>query len=239
MSSAEDTNLMTQQTASHFDFDRAAGSYDSWYDSTRGKMYDRFEKQAVDRLLAGVSKHGRVLEVGCGTGQWSRYFSDRGFEVTGIDISAEMIKIARQKYIPNSRFAIADGSSLPFDNESFDMAAAITVLEFATGPEKIISEMVRCVKKSKGVLIIGVLNKLNGYNQKSKNRPGSIMHSSANYFSPQQIRDLLSQFGTPKMRFTGFVPEKKWLLGLSYLYEYFGKIFNPQKGAFIAARVDL
>jgi len=41
------------------------------------------------------------------------------------------------------------------------------------------------------------------------------------------------------MRFTGFVPEKKWLLGLSYLYEYFGKIFNPQKGAFIAARVDL
>ncbi len=237
MSLAEDTNLMTQQAASHFDFDRIADSYDSWYNSARGKIYDRFEKQSVDRLLAGVSKHSRLLEVGCGTGQWSRYFSDKGFDVTGIDISSEMIKIAKQKYIPSSHFEIADGRNLPFEDESFDGAAAITVLEFTTEPEKIVSEMVRCVKK-KGVIIIGVLNALNRYNQKRKNKPSGV-YSSAHLFTPRQIQDLLGSYGIPKMRITGFVPEKDWMLGISTLWEHSGQLLRPQRGAFIVVRVDL
>jgi ubiquinone/menaquinone biosynthesis C-methylase UbiE len=238
MNLAEDTNLMAQQSVSHFDFDKAANNYDSWYDSARGAMYDRLEKQAIDNLLPNVTKHTRLLEVGCGTGHWSRYFSDKGFDITGIDISAEMIKIARQKQIPNSHFEITDGRNLAFKDESFDAAAAITVLEFTTEPEKIISEMVRCVKKSKGVLIIGVLNALSGYNQKRKNKLGSV-YSSTHLFTPQQIRDLLSQYGIPRMQTTGFVPEKDWLLGISLLWEHLGQLFCAQRGAFIVARVDL
>ncbi len=231
-------NLMMQQSASHFDFDQNANSYDNWYNSAKGAIYDKLEKQAIDRLLPDITKPTRLLEVGCGTGHWSRYFSDKGFEVTGIDISTEMIKIARQKQMPNNRFEIADGRNLPFEDEGFDVAAAITVLEFTTEPAKIISEMVRCVKKSKGVLIIGVLNALSGYNQKRKNKPGSV-YSSAHLFSPQQIRDLLSQYGIPRMQTIGFVPEKDWLLGISPLWEYLGQFLCPQRGAFIAARVDI
>jgi len=238
MNLAENTNFMPQKSASHFDFAQVASSYDSWYDSARGAMYDRLEKQAIDKLLADIAKQSRLLEVGCGTGHWSRYFSDKGFEVTGIDRSPEMIKIAGQKHIPNSRFEIADGRNLSFEDESFDVAAAITVLEFATEPERIISEMVRCVKKSKGALIIGVLNSLSGYNQKRKNKPGSV-YSSAHLFSPQQIQDLLSQYGTPRIQITGFVSEKEWLLGISPLWEHLGQFLCLQKGVFIAARVDL
>ena len=229
---------MAQQSTPHFDFDQIANRYDSWYSSARGAIYDRFEKRAIDKLLPDITKQGRLLEVGCGTSHWSRYFSDKGFDVTGIDTSAEMIKIARQRHIPNSRFEIAGGQDLPFEDGSFDVAAAITVLEFTTEPAKIISEMVRCVKKSKGILIIGVLNTLSGYNQKRKNKPGS-MHSSANFFSPQQIHDLLSKYGVPSMRTTGFVAAKDWLLGMSPLWEHLGQLFSSQKGAFIAARIDL
>jgi len=238
MSLAENTNFMTQQSASHFNFDQIANRYDRWYSSARGAIYDRVEKRAIDSLLADIAKQSRFLEVGCGTGHWSRYFSDKGFEVAGIDISSEMIKIARQKQIPNSRFEIADGRNLPFEDESFDVAVVITVLEFTSVPEKIISEMVRCVKKSKGVLIIGVLNALSGYNQKKKNK-SSNMYSSSHLFSPQQIRDLLSQYGIPRMRITGFVPEKEWLLGISPLWEHSGQLLCSQRGAFIAVRVDL
>jgi ubiquinone/menaquinone biosynthesis C-methylase UbiE len=237
MSLAENTNLMTQQSASHFDFDQIANRYDRWYSSARGAIYDRVEKRAIDSLLADI-KQSRFLEVGCGTGHWSRYFSDKGFEVAGIDISSEMIKIARQKQIPNSRFEIADGRNLPFEDESFDVAVVITVLEFTPEPEKIISEMVRCVKKSNGILIIGVLNVLSEYNQKRKNKLGSV-YSSANLFSPQQVRDILSKYGIPRMQITGFVPDKEWLLGISPLWEYLGRLLCPQKGAFIAVRVDL
>lgn len=238
MNLAEDTTFMLQQVASYFDFDRVADGYESWYNSARGTIYDRFEKQAIDRLLAGVSKHSRVLEVGCGTGQWSRYFSDKGFDVTGIDISSEMIRIARQKHIPNSRFEIADGRNLPFEDESFDGAAAITVLEFASETERIISEMIRCVKKSKGVLIIGVLNALSGYNKRRKSKSGSV-YSSAHLFTPRQIRNLLSQYGITRIQITGFVPEKNWMLGISTLWERLGQFLCPQKGAFIAARINL
>ncbi len=237
MNLAEDTTFMLQQVASYFDFDRVADGYDSWYNSAKGKIYDRFEKQAIDKLLAGVSKHSRVLEVGCGTGHWSEYLSYKDFNVTGIDVSAKMINIARQKHIRTGRFEIADGRNLPFEDESFDIAAAITVLEFTTEPEKIVSEMVRCVKK-KGVIIIGVLNALNRYNQKRKNKHSGV-YSSAHLFTPRQIQRLLGSYGIPRIQITGFVPEKDWMLGISTLWEHLGQFLCPQKGAFIAARINL
>lgn len=226
------------QPSSHYDFGQIASSYDSWYDTARGKMYDRFEKQAIGKLLPGHFNDSRLLEIGCGTGHWSSYFGDKGFEVTGIDVSAEMINIASQKRLPNSRFEIADGRNLAFENESFDAAVAITVLEFTTEPEKIVSEMVRCVKKSNGVLIVGILNVLSGYNQKRKNKSGSI-YSSSHLFSPQQIYKILNEYGKVELLTTGFLPEKDWLLWASPLWEYLGHIFYAQQGAFIAARVDL
>ena len=237
MSLAENT-FMIQESSSYFDFDLVAGRYDKWYDSARGAIYDRLEKQVIDGYLKDITIPARLLEVGCGTGHFSKYFSDRGFIITGVDISSEMIRIARQKQIPNSHFEIADGRCLPFENESFDVAVAITVLEFAAEPEKIISEMVRCVKKSKGILIIGFLNALSKYNQKRKNRPGSI-YSAAKYFSPQHTHKLLSRYGLPTIRITGFVPENKCLLSLSPLWEQLFKRLSPQTGAFIAAKVNL
>lgn len=221
-----------------YDFNHKAVYYDQWYQTRHGRIYDKVEKRTIDKILSKEKKGLAVLEVGCGTGHWSRYFSDKGSDVTGIDMSAEMIKIARQKNIPNSRFEVADGRNLPFEKESFDLAVAITVLEFTTEPDKIISEMVRCIKKSHGSLVIGVLNAQNKYNQKRKNEPGSV-YASANLFSTKQIYRILSAFGKVKLLTTGFIPPKEWLLGLSPLWELAGCFFCPHKGAFIAARLDL
>lgn len=238
MNLAEDTVIMTQQSTAQFDFDQIADSYDRWYDTAIGKRYDKLEKQAIDRMLTGVAKGSRVLEVGCGTGHWSRYFSDQGFEVTGIDLSARMIEVAKQKNIPNSHFEVADGRNLPFKDRSFDAAVAITALEFATDPKRIISEMVRCVKNTKGVIIIGVLNALNRYNQKRKNQQASV-YSVANLFSPQNVRALLSPYGMPRTQTVAFVPENNWLLTISPIWECIGQLFWPEKGAFIASRIVL
>jgi len=235
---AEVKGTLEHKQTPYYDFDRIAGCYDSWYDSTIGAIYDRLEKRTIGKLLSKERCSGKLLEVGCGTGHWSRYFSNKGFEVTGVDVSGEMIEIANQKHIPNSRFEVADGQNLPFAYESFDVAAAITALEFTSDPAKMLSEMARCVKKSEGVLIIGVLNALSGYNQKRKKISGSV-YSAANMFSPQQIRDLLSLYGISTIRTTGFVPENERLLGMSSLWEYLGQFLFTQRGAFIAARVDL
>jgi ubiquinone/menaquinone biosynthesis C-methylase UbiE len=49
-------------------------------------MYDRLEKKAFDKLIGNHNGGKQLLKVGCGTGHWSRYFSEKVFEVTGTDI---------------------------------------------------------------------------------------------------------------------------------------------------------
>ena len=62
----------------------------------------------VKRALAMASSHGKALDVGCGSGgRFVRLLQERGFEVTGIDASAEMINLA-QKNHPDSVFIQGD-----------------------------------------------------------------------------------------------------------------------------------
>ncbi|RKY12607.1 MAG: hypothetical protein DRP65_00690 [Planctomycetota bacterium] len=123
-----------------------------------------------------------------------------------------------------------------FDN-SFDVATAVTTLEFSENPEEIITEMARCVKP-KGRLLFGVLNSLSFYNQKRQNNTESV-YAYAQLFSPQQLKNLLEHYGTVRMRIAGFVLRNKWLIWLSPFWESLCRVVGSKKGAFIAAEVQL
>jgi len=228
---------MQKQPATTFDFEKTADSYDSWYNSATGAMYDRFEKKAFDKLLQTNNQGKQLLEAGCGTGHWSEYFSSKGFEVTGIDVSENMIKKANEKDIPNCRFQLADGQSLSFVDNSFDIAVAVTTIEFAEEPEKMISEMARCVKPG-GKLLFGVLNSLSSCNRKREKRAESV-YAHAKLFSPEQLKTLLERFGTVRITTAGFVPQNKWFIWSSPLWEFLSRITKSDKGIFIAAEVQL
>lgn len=124
MNLAEDTNFMLQQSASYFNFDEAANSYDSWCADRRGAMYDRLEKKLIANFLPTETEGKKLLEIGCGTGHWSRFFSQCGFEITGLDISERMVNTALQKGIPDVSFHMGDGHLLPFQDSTFDLTAA-------------------------------------------------------------------------------------------------------------------
>ena len=230
-------DLMAELTSSRFDFDRIAPRYDAWYRTPRGMMYDRLEKRAMDRLLPPPSSGGRLLEVGCGTGHWSEYFLQRGFEVRGVDVSEPMVTIARQRKIA-ADFGVADAMRLPLADESFDVAAAITVLEFVTDASRVVSEMARCVRKNGGTLIIGALNRLSANNQR-KQRQANSMYASARMLSPSEMDALLTPFGEPTVRVAGFVPQTDRTVWLSPLLEWIGGLTRGERGAFLAARVVL
>jgi ubiquinone/menaquinone biosynthesis C-methylase UbiE len=221
-----------------FKFDNVADRYDRWYDTPRGAVYDRFEKKAIDKLLRDHTEGKRLLEVGCGTGHWSRFFSKKGYKITGIDISERMVRIAKNKSIAHSSFHVMDGHSMSFTDNSFDIAVAITTLEFAADPEAMIAEMARCVRKPGGKLLFGVLNALSEHNQKRKNEAGSL-YSSAALFTPEQLKGLLEPMGQMQMIITGFVPRHGWLLVLAPFFELAGRFVKSQLGAFIAAKVQL
>ena len=201
-------------------------------------MYDRLERVAVDRLLPLAPPGGKLLEIGCGTGHWSEYFAGKGFAVTGVDISERMIAVARQRNVTGGTFDVADAERLPFPDGSFDVVAAITVLEFTADPTRVVSEMTRCVKKGGGMLILGVLNRLSGYNQRRKRRAAG-MYAPATLFSPADLKTLLVPSGEPTILVAGFVPRWDSLVWLSPLLERIGRLTGNKHGAFLAAKVVL
>jgi len=237
MPSAERRLQINESKASRFDFDLLAGSYDNWYAGRRGAMYDRLEKKLIADFLSAEAEGKKLLEVGCGTGHWSRFFSECGFEVTGLDISERMINAALQKGIANTSFQIADGHLLPFANDSFDLTAAITTLEFVRNAETVLREMIRCTRKP-GRILLGVLNRLSKVNRQRQDRAESP-YAAARLFSPVELKQFLQPYGRVEIAVAGFVPAQSWLISFTPWFERIAGMFGSQKGAFIAALLKL
>ncbi|MFA5333541.1 MAG: methyltransferase domain-containing protein [Candidatus Nanoarchaeia archaeon] len=64
-------------------------------------------------------KGKKVIDIGCGPGRDSKYLSNKGFELTGIDLTNNFLKIAKNK-VPAANFYRMDMRQLSFRNESFD-----------------------------------------------------------------------------------------------------------------------
>jgi len=80
---------------------------------------------AIARLAEANSVRGRVLDVGCGTGENALYLASRGFDVTGVDISPEAIRRATAKSAERGipvHFEVADVLDLTGRAEAFDTA---------------------------------------------------------------------------------------------------------------------
>jgi ubiquinone/menaquinone biosynthesis C-methylase UbiE len=227
-----------KEIQSKFDFDAIVDGYDLWYRSTEGAMYDLLEKKVISKYLPRNIQRMKLLEIGCGTGHWSQFFSEYGFEVTGVDVSERMIKIAQNKDVPNASFQIADGQSLPFGDGSFDVTAAITTLEFVNNAEAVVHEMARCTRKPAGQLLIGVLNALAMFNRNRQQDPESL-YAKARLFSPRQLKRFLEPYGQTNITTAVFVPFQKRFLSLSPLIDTVGRLLHLPYGVFIAAEVRL
>ena len=222
---------------SMFDFDTVADKYDQWYETAEGAMYDRLEKRAIARYLSGKREGRKLLEIGCGTGHWSRFFSEYGLEVTGVDVSEGMINVAQSKGIPNTSFEIADGHSLPYSDDTFDITAAVTTLEFARDAKSVVREMVRCTRRP-GRILLGVLNGLSKVNRQRANSPEGP-YAAARLFSPVELKEFLEPFGQVEITVGSFVPTQSWLMPFAPWFDRIAGMFKSQKGAFIAAALTL
>lgn len=69
----------------------------------------------------------RVADLGCGTGTLALLLTEEGFEVTGVDVSPEMVRRARAK-VPAVTFVEADASAPPLDPASYDVVLSRHVL---------------------------------------------------------------------------------------------------------------
>jgi ubiquinone/menaquinone biosynthesis C-methylase UbiE len=140
-------------------FDNEAKGYDLWFRTKLGSLVDKVETDLVMSFITDDQKL-RILDYGCGTGNYSFKLFNLGHNLTGYDISENMLAEAKQKAKidgNNIDFILGDGKKLPFEDDSFDMAVSVTAIEFIENVNLAVSEIRRVVRPG-GKIIIGTIN---------------------------------------------------------------------------------
>ncbi len=92
-----------------------------WFDEHRSR--DLFEKPWLDKAIALVPLKAEVLDLGCGMGEpIIPYFISKGFSVTGVDGSEQLLEMARARF-QNVEFVLSDMRLLKL-NKKFDLIIA-------------------------------------------------------------------------------------------------------------------
>ncbi len=81
----------------------------------------------INQFLSYMSKRGTILDVGCGPGRDAKTFTDKGYTVVGIDLSDNLLEIARGQ-APKAQFINMDIRDMDFDKDSFDGIWAMSSL---------------------------------------------------------------------------------------------------------------
>jgi UDP-N-acetylmuramoyl-L-alanyl-D-glutamate--2,6-diaminopimelate ligase len=102
-------------------YDLLAPEYEDWAlaQGAYARNVDPAWEEEFRRLLHAVAAlpPGKVLDVACGTGIFTRHLHG---EVVGLDQSEAMVEVARRR-CPDARFVAGDALDLPFENDSFDL----------------------------------------------------------------------------------------------------------------------
>lgn len=173
---------------------------------------DQYHFEKLHHLLRLVDfnayRDKAVLEVGCGAGVDLARFAKGGARVTGVDLAASAIELARANFSQQGlvgEFKVADGEHLPFDDNTFDVVYAHGVVQYTANPQRLVEEC-RRVLKPNGRAIFQVYNRISWLNALSKLMKVGLEHDDAPVllkFSAGEFRRLLSGF-----RDVRIVPER-------------------------------
>jgi SAM-dependent methyltransferase len=123
-----------------------------WYDEEFQPAPLEGDAWKVVAPLIGEGR-GAILDLGCGTGVYSAALAERGWNVTGVDLSEDMLRRARERGVSVVR---ANATELPFEEASFDAAVSIfTHSDFEDFPAAL-REVARVLRTGAPFVYIGV-----------------------------------------------------------------------------------
>jgi len=148
----------------------------------------------------------RALDIGCGTGALHPFVAPLFAHLTGVDVSAQSIAMARASN-PNHSYLIYDGLRLPFADGSFDLAFAAVVLHHVPPNQwsAFVAEMARVVTPG-GLVAIIEHNPLNPLTRRTVRR--CVFDENVVLLSSGKSVALLQDAGLtlPRVRFFPFLP---------------------------------
>jgi len=139
-------------------YEKEAEMYDeSRFKSVQGIYVNSVQKETVLKLV-GDCRGKHVLEIGSGTGRFTKELVKRGAHVVCIDLSSKMHEKARQSLnTENVEYFVMNGSHLGFAEKSFDICIAINVMSHIKNSTKVFTEVNRILRKE-GIFIVNFPN---------------------------------------------------------------------------------
>lgn len=152
------------------------------------------EKALLGKLVSQCPGAQTALEVGCGTGHFTRWLAERGLDSIGGDSSRPMLLGAHRFGSPPC--LEGDAQSLPFADRAVDLVLVITTLEFVGNPLGTLVEAVRVARQG---VILGVLNRwsLLAFHYRASGKP---VWQTAKFFSVGELKRLVVQAAGVRLR---------------------------------------
>ncbi len=191
-------------------YDKIAKKYaDTFFGDTSYEMF-------VEDFLELLPKNGKILDVGCGPGSEVKFFIERNFLVEGVDLSEEMIKIAKQM-VPKGIFKVMDFRKLEYPDKTFDgIFANYSLIHI---PEKEVVPTLRefnRVLKPDGIIYIAVDEgeEENFYDEPLKKGEKIFLK----FFKEEEIKKDLEESGFSLIKITRKIVKKEEALGSNKLF---------------------
>jgi len=161
---------------------------------------DTTDNKYIDVFLSYLNKESRILELGCGTGRLTRYIYDKGYNIKGLDLSKEMLNIAKKNH-NKIKFVCKDIRKIDYKTDSFD-ALAIFYALFHLNKSEVLKLFPRINKILKKQGILGLILQ-EGSGEKIINTPLSSNEKLyLNLYTESEISSILKKFGF-KILFVG------------------------------------
>jgi ubiquinone/menaquinone biosynthesis C-methylase UbiE len=172
--------------------------YDAWYDTPRGRWIGEVE-WALLRSALELRPGDSVLDVGCGTGHFTRRAAAEGAQIVGLDLDERALEFARRRSPETVQFLPGDTTCLPFDDRSFDKVMSVTALCFVPQWQMAVAEIVRVSRRR---FALGLLNR-NSLLWLQKGRGGSSgAYRGAHWHTVAEIAPVLQSLRVTDVRYS-------------------------------------
>jgi len=196
---------------------KSPSAYDTWHESVHGTESSSTLQLAQwhhDAFSLAANPQGRrVLEVGCGVGDFAVHLARAGAEMTAVDFSPAAIEMARARATTHGvavDFRAENAQALPFSSESFDTVFSCECLEHLPDPAQALREMARVLRRG-GQLVLTTENYSNAmllawgmaWLRKEPFNSGTEVQPIEQFFLFWRVRRMIESAGLRVRRMTG------------------------------------